>query len=170
MEKYLTEINYDKLIEKALKQVVVEALKIVEKQGLPGDHHFYIAFRTDHPGVKMDEVLKNRYPREMTIVLQNQFSDLMVGRRSRTMPTLFPSMLSGKKAMPKRSVVIAGRHNTSISLENEFLEELDDICRERQMSFNALITEIDAGREENINLSAAARIYVLQHLKSKIIT
>ncbi len=72
--------------------------------------------------------------------------------------------------MPKRSVVIAGRHNTSISLENEFLEELDDICRERQMSFNALITEIDAGREENINLSAAARIYVLQHLKSKIIT
>ncbi len=72
--------------------------------------------------------------------------------------------------MPKRSVVIAGRHNTSISLENEFLEELDDICRERQMSFNALITEIDAGREENINLSAAARIYVLRHLKSKIIT
>ncbi len=69
--------------------------------------------------------------------------------------------------MPKRSVVIAGRHNTSISLENEFLEELDDICRERQMSFNALITEIDAGRGEGVNLSAAARVYVLRHLKNK---
>lgn len=40
MEKYLSEINYDQLVEKALKHVVIEALKIVERQGLPGDHHF----------------------------------------------------------------------------------------------------------------------------------
>ncbi len=40
MEKYLNEINYDRLVENALKHVVIDALKIVEKQGLPGDHHF----------------------------------------------------------------------------------------------------------------------------------
>ena len=78
MEKYLSEINYDQLVEKALKHVVIEALKIVERQGLPGDHHFYVAFRTDHPGVKMDDLLRSQYPKEMTIVLQNQFSDLAV--------------------------------------------------------------------------------------------
>ncbi len=78
MEKYITEINYDRLVEKALKHVVIDALKIVEKQGLPGEHHFYIAFRTDYPGVKMDDLLKSQYPKEMTIVLQNQFSDLTV--------------------------------------------------------------------------------------------
>lgn len=78
MEKYIKEINYDRLVEKALKHVVIDALKIVEKQGLPGEHHFYIAFRTDYPGVKMDDLLKSQYPKEMTIVLQNQFSDLTV--------------------------------------------------------------------------------------------
>ncbi len=78
MEKYINEINYDKLIEKALKHVVIDVLKLVEKQGLPGDHHFYITFRTNYSGVKMDISLKNKYPKEMTIVLQNQFSDLIV--------------------------------------------------------------------------------------------
>ena len=42
MTGYITEINYDKLIEKSLKHVVVEALKIAERQGLPGENHFYI--------------------------------------------------------------------------------------------------------------------------------
>ena len=49
MTEFVIEINYDKLIEKALKQVVVEALKIAETQGLPGENHFYITFRTNHP-------------------------------------------------------------------------------------------------------------------------
>ncbi|MDO4184514.1 MAG: ClpXP protease specificity-enhancing factor SspB [Rhodospirillales bacterium] len=78
MTKKVNEINYDKLIEKALKHVVIEALKIVENQGLPGDQHFYIAFRTDHPDTKIDPFLKSQYPKEMTIVLQNQFEGLKV--------------------------------------------------------------------------------------------
>ena len=51
MTGYITEINYDKLIEKSLKHVVVEALKIAERQGLPGENHFYITFKTTHPQV-----------------------------------------------------------------------------------------------------------------------
>lgn len=73
------EINYDKLVEKALKHVVVEALKIAADEGLPGEHHFYITFRTDNPAVRISAQLLNQYPEEMTIVLQHQFANLMVG-------------------------------------------------------------------------------------------
>lgn len=73
------EINYDKLVEKALKHVVIGALNIAAEEGLPGEHHFYITFRTTHPAVRISAQLINQYPDEMTIVLQHQFANLMVG-------------------------------------------------------------------------------------------
>ena len=72
------EINYDKLMEKALKHVVVEALKIASDEGLPGEHHFYISFKTNHPDIRMSSDLLNQYPEDMTIVLQHQFANLML--------------------------------------------------------------------------------------------
>ncbi len=78
MSEYVTEINYDKLIEKSLKNVVVEALKIAERQGLPGENHFYITFKTNHPQTHISDQLKSQYPEEMTIVIQHQFSNLVV--------------------------------------------------------------------------------------------
>ncbi len=78
MEEFLNEINYDKLIEKSLKTVVIEALKIAERQGLPGENHFYITFKTNHPQTRISDYLKSQYPQEMTIVLQHQFSNLKV--------------------------------------------------------------------------------------------
>ena len=74
----INEINYDNLMEKALKHVVVEALKIASEEGLPGEHHFYISFKTNHPNVRMSSDLLNQYPHEMTIVLQHQFANLML--------------------------------------------------------------------------------------------
>lgn len=73
------EINYDKLMEKALKHVVVEALKIAADEGLPGEHHFYITFKTSHPNARLSAQLLNQYPEDMTIVLQHQFANLMIG-------------------------------------------------------------------------------------------
>ena len=78
MTDFITEINYDKLIEKSLKQVVVEALKIAETQGLPGENHFYITFKTDHPQTSIPNNLKIQYPESMTIVLQHQYNNLLV--------------------------------------------------------------------------------------------
>ena len=78
MDKFLDEINYDELIEKSLRNVVYLALKIVEEQGLPGESHFYISFKTDFPGTVISQNLKVQYPETMTIVLQNQFSNLVV--------------------------------------------------------------------------------------------
>ena len=72
------EIDYESLTRESLKGVVREALRITRDEGLPGEHHFYIAFRTDAPGVQVSPKLKGRYPTEMTIVLQHQFWDLVV--------------------------------------------------------------------------------------------
>lgn len=73
------EINYDVLMGKALKHVVVEALKVAAEEGLSDTNHFYITFNTTHPSVRMDTALLNQYPENMTIVLQHQFANLMIG-------------------------------------------------------------------------------------------
>jgi uncharacterized protein len=72
-------LDYGQLVERALRRVVHDSLAIVAEQGLPGSHHFYITFRTDHPGVVLGDGLRARYPAEMTIVLQNEFWGLEVG-------------------------------------------------------------------------------------------
>ena len=69
-------LPYDSWAEEALRQVVVRALSFAAKNGLPGEHHFYVSFRTDHPDVSMPPRLKAQYPREMTVVLQHQFWEL----------------------------------------------------------------------------------------------
>ena len=70
-------IRYDLLVQDALKSVVRKVL-IDAKDGLPGEHHFYISFQTDFPGVRLSNRLRDKYPQEMTIVLQHQFWDLNV--------------------------------------------------------------------------------------------
>ena len=71
-------LRYDRMVERALRGVVREAVREVIKDGLSGDHHFYITFLTDYDGVKIPDYLRERYPGEMTIVLQYQFYDLEV--------------------------------------------------------------------------------------------
>jgi hypothetical protein len=75
-------LPYDRWTEDALREVVARALEHTAKHGLAGEHHFYLTFRTDHPGVSMPGHLKARYPQEMTIVLQHRFWDLAVDRRT----------------------------------------------------------------------------------------
>ena len=71
-------LPYEYWAEQALRQVVVRALSHVAAQGMPGEHHFYVSFRTDRPGVIIPQRLRAQYPQEMTIVLQHQFWDLGV--------------------------------------------------------------------------------------------
>ena len=71
-------LPYDQWMEDALRGVVTRALGHAALEGLPGEHHFYITFRTDFPGVAIPARLAQKYPAEMTIVLQNQFRDLYV--------------------------------------------------------------------------------------------
>jgi hypothetical protein len=71
-------IRYDLLAQKALRGVVRTVLADAAKNGLPGDHHFYIAFDTQMPGVRISPQLHEQYAQEMTIILQHQFWDLKV--------------------------------------------------------------------------------------------
>lgn len=71
-------LRYDKMVERALRGVVREAVQEVMREGLNDDHHFYITFLTEYDGVQIPGYLKERYPGEMTIVLQYQFYDLFV--------------------------------------------------------------------------------------------
>lgn len=71
-------IRYDLLVQEALKDVVRRVLADAARDGLPGEHHFYVSFRTNHPGVRISPRLRERYPNDMTIVLQHQFEALTV--------------------------------------------------------------------------------------------
>jgi uncharacterized protein len=71
-------IDYPGLIDSAMRNVVREALIHVDKFGLPGEHHFFISFQTNFPGVSISPQLKARYPEEITIVVQHQFWDLKI--------------------------------------------------------------------------------------------
>ncbi len=69
-------MRYDLLAQEALRGVVRAAVVRAAEDGLPGNHHFYITFRTRFPGVQIDEQLLEKYPEEITIVLEHQFWDL----------------------------------------------------------------------------------------------
>jgi len=71
-------IRYDVLVQDALRGVVRKVLKEVGESGLPGNHHFYIAFDTQSTGVRMSSRLREQYPEEMTVVMQHQFWDLNI--------------------------------------------------------------------------------------------
>ena len=72
-------IPYDEIVQEALRAVVGRVLREVESTGiLPGEHHFYITFKTAAPGVDIPRHLSERFPDEMTIVIQNRFWDLKV--------------------------------------------------------------------------------------------
>jgi len=66
-------LGYNEMVERAMRSVVRQALNHAADQGLPGNHHFYVTFSTDHPDVVLPETLRQQYPHEMTIVLQHQF-------------------------------------------------------------------------------------------------
>ena len=71
-------LQYERLVEDALRDVMRKALELVAEKGLEGDHYFHITFRTDHPGVDIPATLRREYPDEMPVILQNAFWDLEV--------------------------------------------------------------------------------------------
>lgn len=114
-------IRYDILAQEALRGVIRKVLAEVARTGLPGDHHFFITFMTGAPGVRISSRLKERYPEQMTIVLQYQYWDLKVS------DTGFEVGLSFSD-IPERLEVpfsaIRGFYDPSVSFELEFDVEL----------------------------------------------
>lgn len=71
-------IDYGKLMHRAMRSLIQDVLEGVRRDGLPGDHHFFITFDTTHAGVEIADWLSDRYPSEMTVVMQHWFDDLEV--------------------------------------------------------------------------------------------
>lgn len=73
-----SEIDYGGMMHRAMQGLIADVLESVAREGLPGDHHFFITFDTRDDGVEMADWLRERYPEEMTIVIQNWFDDLRI--------------------------------------------------------------------------------------------
>jgi hypothetical protein len=85
--------DYPRMVQTALRSVVREVLARTVSDGLPGDHHFYITFRTRAPGTIVPKYLLTKYPEEMTIVLQHQFRALEIEHDSFSVSLSFSSRL-----------------------------------------------------------------------------
>lgn len=111
-------IPYDEIVQEALRAVVGRVLgSVAESGGLPGAHHFYITFKTNAAGVDIPERLRERFPDEMTIVLQHRFWDLTVDDEKFSVGLSFnqvPSMLTIPFA------AITGFHDPAVNFELRF--------------------------------------------------
>ena len=117
-------IPYDEIVQEALRAVVGRVLGEVESTGrLPGDHHFYITFKTAAAGVDIAKHMSERFPDEMTIVIQNRFWDLKVGEDG------FEVGLSFNQA-PARLVIpfsaITGFVDPAVNFALQFQAQVDE--------------------------------------------
>ncbi len=151
MQDYISEIDYDKLISKHLKGVVVDALKIAEAQGLPGENHYYITFKTNFEGVEIPQMLQIQYPENMTIVLQHQFSNLEVEDDKFSVVLTFGGV-PHRLVIPFTSITYFADPYAKFGLSFNF-EETDKTSRIEDM-------EIDDTPEENINHTPAEVISI----------
>lgn len=116
-------LRYDKMVEQALRGVVRKAVQeVIDMDGLPGEHHFYITFMTDYPGVKIPGYLRDRYPGEMTIVLQYQFHDLFVDSELMTV-TLSFNNVPEKLEIPLAAITIFADPSVNFALQFQPLGE-----------------------------------------------
>lgn len=111
-------IAYDDIVQDALRGVVHGVLKKIESDGgLPGNHHFYIAFKTGAAGVEMPQHLRERYPDEMTIVIQHRYWDLKVERDAFEIGLSF-NQVPTKLVIPYAA--ITGFHDPSVEFALQF--------------------------------------------------
>ena len=111
-------LRYDRMVEDALRGVVRRALTEVSASGLPGDHHFYLTFRTGESGVQIAPALQAQYPKEMTIVLQHQFWGLEVNQDGFAVTLSFGGKHE-RLVVPYRSIVSFADPSVKFGLQFE---------------------------------------------------
>lgn len=119
-------LRYDRMVETALRNVVKQAVQEVIKYGEPpGDHHFYITFMTDYPGVKIPDYLHEKYPGEMTIVLQFQYYDLSVDDEKLGVTLSFNNVLE-RLIVPLKAISIFADPSVNFALQFQPIGSNDD--------------------------------------------
>jgi uncharacterized protein len=127
-------IPYDEIVQEALRAVVGRVLgTVAETGGLPGDHHFYITFKTQGAGVDIPRRLVERFPDEMTIVLQNRFWDLTVDAQRFSVGLSF-NQVPSKLVIPYSA--ITGFHDPAVNFELRFQAQEDGGATEHEAAEN----------------------------------
>ena len=149
-EMLQTGLNYELLVEDALRSVVRTSLGIVEKVGLPGETHFYISFLTTHPGVEISDDLRTKHPENMTIVLQHQFGDLKVGSEEFSI-TLFFAGKPSPMIIPFQSITSFNDPSVGFGLQ---FGEADEGIGDDDLSMSEAESkiELDKGLDPNDRL------------------
>ena len=124
-DNFTPQINYELLVESALRTVVRSSLKIAEENGLPGEAHFYITFLTKYPGVDIPLRLSETHPERMTIILQHQFWDLEVRKEDFTVALSFGGTRE-TLVVPFMSVIDFNDPSVGFGLQFGTLDDGDD--------------------------------------------
>ena len=145
-------IPYDEIVQEALRSVVRRVLGDIEAAGgLPGNHHFYIAFKTRAPGVDLPKHLHERYPDEMTIVIQHRYWDLQVGEERFSIGLSF-NQVPAKLTIPYSA--LTGFVDPAVNFALQFqAPALDDEAEnDAEAEAEPLSAEEAASREDGSNV------------------
>ena len=151
-------IDYDRIVEDTLRLVVKKSLELINDEGLPGDHHFYISFDSTYEGVKVPSELKASEDNEIKIILQHQFWDLTIDDHKFSVVLSF----NGKKKIifvPFNSIISFSDPSVGFSLQFKkdlFAENTNkekkilpkNINEDNKKKFNAEIFSLDAFRSK----------------------
>ncbi|QCO55068.1 hypothetical protein EOK75_04290 [Pseudorhodobacter turbinis] len=146
-------IEYGNLMHNAMRGLIQTVLTDVSKNGLPGDHHFFITFDTTHPEVEIADWLHARYPEEMTIVIQNWFDNFEVTDKGFSItlnfgnnpePMIIP--FDALRTFVDPSVEFGLRFETSDDTDEDDIE-LAEVEEEENTPHNAEVVSLDKFRK-----------------------
>lgn len=152
-------MRYDLMAQEALRGVVRQALlRAAGPEGLPGQHHFYVTFRTRGVGVDVDPSLLDKYPEEMTIVLEHQFWDLDVSENGFEVTLKFSGV---PKYLKVPFTAVSRFHDPSVGFHLQF-ESSDDVSDQP-----AVETGTDAPAAETTDAGDSAEVVSLDSFRKK---
>ncbi len=134
-------IRYDLLVQDAFRGIFRKVLTDAAQHGLPGEHHFYITFKTGAPGVVMSDRLRAEYPEQMTIILQHQFWDLRVHDQN------FEVGLSFRRVPEKLEIpfaAVTGFFDPSVNFGAEFTAEDPDAPKDEKPASGPALVAVPA--------------------------
>jgi len=159
-------LRYDRMVERALRGVVQAAVREVIKDGLSGDHHFYITFLTEHEGVKIPDYLRERYPGEMTIVLQYQFYDLEVDDRHMGV-TLSFNNVPERLEIPLNAITIFADPSVNFALQFQPLESSGDTGGDKPKGKKGKGDKADKDAAEDVAPAKSGEVVSLDQFRKK---
>lgn len=151
------EIDYEALQQDAMRGVVRAVLSQIVKTGLPGEHHFYISFLTQAPGVILSKRLKEKYPHEMTIVLQHRFWDLIISEDRFEVKLTFDG-IPERLVIPYRSIKVFIDPSVRFGLQFEDASsDRETPAPRRSMTMDAAFDQVGEARADSPRATLAKK-------------